>query len=522
METPGELARSPSTSSKETTREDPRAGGQTIKNALEKVPTGANFGTARSIAVSAAIILTQFAQMIPYGAGINGAALWTEYLGVSQDAATWIVASYPLTQGAFVLMGGRLGTVYGHKNIVILAGAWWVIFMLVNGFMKNLIAFAVMRGLTGMGGAFMVPNAIALLTTTFPPGRLRNVSVGLFGAMAPIGAAGGTVIPGIFGQLTPVKYTFFFLAILGFVIFAFFTLVVPQDTAFDPNGKVDYIGAALGVSGLILFNFVWTQAPSVGWDTPYEYALLIVSILLLVLFMVWEWKFASEPILPLNIWTAPSFGVMILSAFLTFMGVGITIWYISQYNRTLRHYTPLSGAAAWMTLTVGGAVAAIMSAKAVPRLPAQYIMAIGSLCTTISLILVVTQPEQQIYWKQMFPALIFLSFGPDFLFTASQIIASNTVKRSQQGIAGSLIGTLLSYGLSTGLGFAGTVEVYTNDGGSDVIKGYRNALYLGIGMTGAATIIALLFVRIPKDEREGWAEGDEPADNRTAAEEPKV
>lgn len=91
------------------------------------------------------------------------------------------------------------------------AGAWWVIFQLVNGFMRNLIAFAVMRGLTGLGGALMVPNAIALLTTTFPPGRMRNVSVGLFGAMAPIGAAGGSVFPGLFGQLAPVKWLFFFL-----------------------------------------------------------------------------------------------------------------------------------------------------------------------------------------------------------------------------------------------------------------------------------------------------------------------
>jgi MFS family permease len=156
-------------------------------------------------------------------------------------------------------MGGRLGAVYGHKNILLLAGVWWVIFHLVTGFMRNLIAFTVMRGLTGMGGAFMVPNAIALLTTTFPPGRMRNISVGLFGAMAPIGAAGGTVFPGLFGQLTPIKWLFFFLAILGAVVFALFFIIVPGEAEpFDKDGKVDYVGAYLGVSGLILFNFVWT------------------------------------------------------------------------------------------------------------------------------------------------------------------------------------------------------------------------------------------------------------------------
>lgn len=59
-----------------------------------------------------------------------------------------------------------------------------------------------MRALRGIGGVVMVPNAIARLTITFPPGLLRNIWVGLFGAMGPVGAAGGTVFPEFFRQLT--------------------------------------------------------------------------------------------------------------------------------------------------------------------------------------------------------------------------------------------------------------------------------------------------------------------------------
>jgi MFS family permease len=108
-------------------------------------------------------------------------------------------------------MGGRVGAICGHKNTVVAAGGWWVIFHLISGFMRNIISLSVMRALSGIGGAFMMPNAIALLTITFPPGKMRNISVGLFGAMAPIGAAGGSVIPGFFGQLTHWKWLFFFL-----------------------------------------------------------------------------------------------------------------------------------------------------------------------------------------------------------------------------------------------------------------------------------------------------------------------
>jgi hypothetical protein len=105
--------------------------------------------------------------------------------------------------------------------------------------------------------------------------------------------------------------------------------------------------------------------------------------------------------------------------------------------------------------------------------------------------------------------MIVIAFSADLVFAASQIIASNAVARRYQGAAGSLIGTLLSYGLSTGLGFAGTVEVYTNKGGTDVLSGIRGAEYLAIGFGGAALAVDLLFVRMPKSDQEGWRDEDE-------------
>jgi hypothetical protein len=169
-----------------------------------------------------------------------------------------------------------------------------------------------------------------------------------------------------------------------------------------------------------------------------------VAILPVVGFVFWEWKGAKQPILPLTIWTAPSFGLVILVSFLAVMAVGILIWYITLYNQVLRHYTIFASSATYATLAVMGAVAAFASSYAIPRIPTQYILAIGSISSCVACILVATIPAQQIYWAQIFPALIFTAFGPDFIFTATQIIASNTVRRDQQGIAGSLMATVLS------------------------------------------------------------------------------
>ncbi|RSL86404.1 hypothetical protein CEP52_015821 [Fusarium oligoseptatum] len=443
----------------------------------------------RTSLTSACIILCQFVQMIPMGAGINGSLHIVEGLGAPPEQALWIVASYPLTQGTFVIIGGRIGAVYGHKITTVVAGAAWVIFHLIAGFMRDVISLCVMRAFSGIGAAFIMPNAIALITINFPPGKTRNLTVGLFGAMAPIGAAGGSVFPGLFGQLLPWWWLFFFLAILGTFVYGLFFLVVEgEEQPMDRNGKIDYVGAYFSVAGLFLFNFSWTQASLVGWDHPYVYVILLLSLLHLVIFGFLEAKVIDQPIMPMGIWASRSFSMMIVSAFYLLH----ELWYV-----TLVCYRLEPG---------GGAGAAILSAHIVRYVAAQYIFAIGSLATLVSLILIATMPEQQSYWAQVFPALLLASLGPDFLFTASQLIASGTVKRSQQGVAGSLIGTVLAYGMATGLGFAGTVEYYTKNQGKGLVKGYRNGLYLGIGMAGAAVVLPLLSVRIPKETRDGWDE----------------
>ena len=113
-------------------------------------------------------------------------------------------------------------------------------------------------------------------------------------------------------------------------------------------------------------------------------------------------------------------------------------------------------------------------------------------------------PAEQSYWLAVFPATAIQSFCPDFIFTAAAIIASNSVKRSEQGVAASLIGTLQLYATSIGLGFAGIVEVHTNDHGMSSVKGYRSALYLGIGMAAVALAISIFWIRMPKTGKQEW------------------
>ena len=208
--------------------------------------------------------------------------------------------------------------------------------------------------------------------------------------------------------------------------------------------------------------------------------------------------------MPLRIWIAPSFFALVIVVLFSFMAYGTFIWYLVAWQQEIRHWSVLSLAAGLTPLPICAAAAALLAAWLIRRLAAQWILAFGCLTILVAQILIATMPEQQSYWKQVFPATIVQSFCPDFIFTAAQIIACNSVRRNEQGIAGSLIGTLQLYATSLGLGFAGIVEMHTNKQGSAPVEGYRSALYLGMGMAATAMAVSGVFVRMPKDVRDGW------------------
>ncbi|KAJ5593761.1 hypothetical protein N7537_010665 [Penicillium hordei] len=463
---------------------------------------------SRRVVITALLVLANIVQMTVNFAGIAGGSALSESLGAEKTYASWIAASYALTQGTFVLVSGRLGDVYGHRELVLAGGVWLTICTLANAFCNNFFAFVTMRALAGLGGALIMPNAVAMISSTNPPGRVRNLSLGLFGASAPVGGYFGALLLGAFLQQTEWKWFFIFIACLGVITFTPLWALSPREPPVDRHGKIDCIGSALGTSSLILFNFVWNQAPSVGWSTSYEIVLLISSIILFGGFLLWERNYAAEPIMPLEIFKAPSFLMLLLVVLLNYMAVGTLIWYQVLWLQKVWHWSPLQFAVGWTPFVICATGAACLAAWMIPRMAAQWILAIGTVTILISNVLMATVPIHQSYWPQIFPSVVLFSFCPDFVYTAGQIIASNSVRRNQQGIAASVIGTLNLYGNSLGLGFASTIEVQIARRSGSQIMGYRAALFFGVAISVLALILDVCFVRLVKDNREGWHEDD--------------
>ncbi|KAI1085622.1 MFS general substrate transporter [Whalleya microplaca] len=463
----------------------------------------------RRLAITILIIACNIMQMICNVIGVAGGIEISRKLGVSGIHANWVAAAYPLTQGTFVLVSGRFGAVYGHKNMLLLGSLCLVVFTLACGFCGNFVTFNVMRAISGIGGAFIMPNAVAMIGITNPPGYARNLSLAFFGASGPIGGYVGALIVGGFSQSTSLLWMFVFIAVVSSMAVVPLWALLPLEMPVDPHGKIDWIGSFLSLGGLIVFNVVWNQAPAVGWSSPMIIATLVVSMIVFIGYGIWEHYFASDPIMPLSIFKAPSFTPLIFVVLMNFMGTGTLLWYTVVWLQEVRHWTPMQFAIGWTPFGICGIAAAFLAAYLIPRVSAQWILAIGTLCMLISNTLIAAMPTQQSYWYQVFPSTVLSAFSPDLVYTAAQIIASNSVSRKQQGVAGSLIGSLLLYGNSLGLGFASTVESEVAKKSQDTVTGYKAALWFAVGICIAALVIDLAFVRLVKDNREGW---DDPAD----------
>ena len=455
------------------------------------------------------LCLTQAIQMYPYGQSLSTAfSLSTSLFNENEQARTvasrtetrlmadarWITASYPLTQGACVLIGGRLGMVYGHKLVLLIACIWWTALQVACAFSPTVAVLCVLRGLTGIGAAFTTPNAVALLSINIPPGRKRALATSLFEAMTPVGTAAACLVSALLMQLTQDLWSFVVPACYGGVIFGLVWLAVPRDRPSDLRGSIDWIGAYLGLAGLVLFSFVWLQAPAVGWSTPYIYVLLITATGHLVSFAFWEAKLAPRPLVPSGVWRLRHFPRILIISTCSFMSLGIFLWYFSLYAVQLRHQDLIDVGASFQPMTITPIPVALAIVLLIPQVPAKHLQAGANVALVIGNVLLATSPKDVTYWAMSFPAICFVSVAVALMLPAAYTMAVEHGELKHQAIASSLISTMLGYGLSTGIGIAATVEMQGSDQGHNVLAGYRSALVLAIALAGTASVGSVMFL----------------------------
>ena len=387
---------------------------------------------------------------------------------------------------------------YGYKRAFILGFIWFGLWSLFSGFSvysSSQIVFDVCRAMQGIGPAFVLPNSLAILGSTYPSGRRKEMVFSIFGATAPSGFLVGALFSSLFAQWVWWPWSFWSTAIACFAIAALSYFVVPNTLTPDEPAmkqRFDFAGSVTGVVGLVLVNFAWNQGPVVGWGKPYVYVMLVLGILFLLAFLFIENR-AVQPLLPPNIINLET-GFTLGCIAVGWSSFGIYIFYFWQFMEVLRGSSPLNATAQFAPIGISGLCAAITTGFLLSRVRSSYIMLASMTAFTLGTILIATTPVDETYWSHQFISVIIMPWGMDMSFPAATIILSNHVPKEHQGIAASLVNTVVNYSISIGLGIAATVESLVNRGGSDTLKGYRSAWYTGIGLSGMGVVLSTLFI----------------------------
>jgi EmrB/QacA subfamily drug resistance transporter len=257
-------------------------------------------------------------------------------LGFSQANLQWVVTIYTLAFGGVLLLGGRLGDLYGRRRMFVWGVVLFTLASLVAGVAQNEAMMLGARALQGLGGALAAPNALALITTTFPAGRERNRAMGVFAAMSGAGAAIGLILG---GALTEVdwRWNFFINLPIGVVV-AFFAQRILTESE-DGRGSLDVPGAITSIAGLSSLVYGLTHAASTSWGDATTITYLAVGAVLLVAFVVIETRVA-HPLLPMRIPGDRTRGTSYFVMLVVGAGMFAMFYFLGIYIQSILGYSP--------------------------------------------------------------------------------------------------------------------------------------------------------------------------------------
>ncbi|OSC97840.1 efflux transporter [Trametes coccinea BRFM310] len=486
-------------------------------------------------------------------------------LNIVQEKLQWIISAYSLSSV----------NLYSRKYTFIIGCAFMGAFGLGCGFAQDEITLFVLRGIQGIGAAACIPAALGILAATFPPSPMRSVAFATFAAGAPVGAAIGAAIGGVLTQLTKQTWrsTFWFLAAMSAACCLGALVSIDNDFTSDiVDRRVDWIGAFLVTAGLTFIIFVLSDgsvAPN-GWKTGYIIALIILGVFLLALFVFWEhyleqlrnrdvapptkwWN--PAPIMSVTVWTRANgkLAVVLGIAFVEWCSFQAFTFWIQLYFQDYSGLNPILTMVRILPMCVAGVVCNMIVALVVGRIPAVYLIVIGTLLTGVGNLLFAVINPSATYWAFGFPAAIVSVAGTDFVYATGTLFVAKVCLRHEQSVGGALFQTLTQVGTAFGIAISTIVYnatlsksakqhgVQVNKSGTNApraaqLVAYRDAFWTGaaFGFVGelacawapfcarasrVGAIFALIFLRNVGivGERKKKDVSSEPAENKVSS-----
>jgi len=449
-------------------------------------------------------------------------------LDIPENQLQWLVSAFSLSSGCFLLLLGRLADLYGRKLLYVIGTLFLGALSLGCGFAQNSTALYILRGFQGLGPAAFIPACLGILAHAFPPSRARSAAFATFSAGAPIGGAVGTQIGALLTQYTRASWRSPFYLIAGvscLCALAGFLVIDPDVPSTETDKRVDWIGAFLVTTGLVLLVFVLGQGSLAtnGWKTGYIIALLIISVLFLAMFLLWQHYLEKNegkrrpPLMKLTLWSRAKGKFAVMQAIAFFQWAAFLSWYFwaQVYYEDHQKLSAILTAVRMLPMTITGALCNVFVVLVIGRIDLVFLIVFGTFFTGLAPLLFALINPSSTYWAFGFPATIVAVFGADFVFAAGTIFVAKVSLPHEQSLAGGLFQTLTQLGTAFGLAISTiSFDAVAGSSGNDApLKAYKAAQWTAFGMAMFCTLLGAIFLRgvgpVGSDEREKHGEIEE-------------
>ena len=401
------------------------------------------------------VCLAQF--MVILDATIVNIALPTiqEDLHFSQADLQWVVNSYTLLFGGFLLLGGRAADIVGRKKIFIAGTILFSVASLLNGLATSsgmLIAF---RALQGLGAALVSPAALSIITTTFPEGPERTKALGVWSAIAAGGGAIGLLLGGILTEALSWEWIFFVNVPVGAATAILSARLISESKA-ERAGAFDVLGAVLVTAGLMVLVYAIVKAESFGWGSDRTLVLAAVGVALLAIFVLVESR-TTGPLVRLGIFKIRSLAVANFVLLLVAGGLFALFFFATLYVQEVLGFKPIKAGFAFLPVAFGIAIGAGTAQVLIKKIGVRANAIAGMVIAALGLFYLSGVPVDGTYVKDLLPGLLLMSFGMGNTFVPITLIATTNVAPEDAGLASGLFNTSQQVGGALGLAVLSTL-----------------------------------------------------------------
>ncbi|KAF9976653.1 hypothetical protein BGZ73_008124 [Actinomortierella ambigua] len=443
----------------------------------------------------------------------------------------WVVSAYALAFSGFLLVGGRMGDLFGHRRIFIFGLTWFSIWALVNGFASSAIFMSVSRALQGMGAGFTIPSALAIVTTTFPVGHERTKALSIYGGSGAVGSVVGVLLGGILGDTIGWRWIFRLTAILGFffAISAVFIIPPSKGVSLNKDRRVDYVGLICFTLGIVSIVYYLSESPTAGWAAARTLAPFATGLVLLGVFVAIQFRI-DYPIMPPRIWKSRRFVASILAAGAFSGAMNSMIFFSSLTFQNVMGYSPMKTALCYLVHGIGAIFAVAIVTKLVTIVRTKILTVVGWFIFIASGLVFAQNTPESHYWSFAFPALILNFIGMALVWLTCQLNAVMDAADEDQGVVGSVYNSAIQVGGPVGVAITNVVANNFNPKGTKgpaLWVGYRASFYTFAIIAGVGLILTIILAANqdpPKiKEKKGAHHGEASADSlETKQEKPEA